>query len=576
MVCDGSFQLDVAVIGPVCTSSCSYVVQVDDDVPPEITCPPDVSVECIDDVPDPDANAVSASDNCGPFSVSWEGDTPVGDCPTIISRVYKATDECDNMSTCTQTITVNDTTPPVITCPADATYECDSVPSSFGDATATDNCDVDVDIDLVETTTPGACAQEYTITRVFTATDDCGNTDDCTQVISVVDTTPPVITCPVDVTIDCTESVPAADFAGGSASDNCSVPTVTHEGDVSAGDCPEIITRTYRATDECGNWAECTQTITIVDETPPVITCPADVTLECDQPIPPPDTSSVSTSDDCHDVTVTHEGDVSDGQTCPETITRTYRATDECGNWAECVQYIVIDDTTAPTVSCNSTNVEVACGEPYEFTATGSDNCDANPVVACTFVSTNPGATSIQDLGNGHYIVTLSATAVVTVTCTATDDCGNESDPCSFTISATCNQACSPGYWRQSQHFDEWCLAGFQPVDNYCGAGPATLFADAFNLTDFSSAEIPASFDETTLTLLEAVNMSGGDFAQSLFLGSAALLNAAHPSVGAGAGVTQVQQVMQDAFDGTISFAQAKIYFAGLIAQEDDGGCPLN
>ena len=38
----------------------------------------------------------------------------------------------------------------------------------------------------------GACAGDYTITRMFTATDDCGNATTATQTITIVDTTAPV------------------------------------------------------------------------------------------------------------------------------------------------------------------------------------------------------------------------------------------------------------------------------------------------------------------------------------------------------------------------------------------------
>ncbi|HMD00827.1 MAG TPA: HYR domain-containing protein, partial [Ferruginibacter sp.] len=44
------------------------------------------------------------------------------------------------------------------------------------------------------------------------------------------------------------------------------------------------ITRTYKATDACGNSATCTQTITVLDNTPPVITCPANITANVATP----------------------------------------------------------------------------------------------------------------------------------------------------------------------------------------------------------------------------------------------------------------------------------------------------
>jgi hypothetical protein len=42
-----------------------------------------------------------------------------------------------------------------------------------------------------------------------------------------------------------------------------------------------LITRTWRATDVAGNYSECVQTITVQDVTNPIITCPGDVTVNC-------------------------------------------------------------------------------------------------------------------------------------------------------------------------------------------------------------------------------------------------------------------------------------------------------
>ena len=49
----------------------------------------------------------------------------------------------------------------------------------------------------------GGCEDEYTLTRTWTAEDNCGNTSSCSQVITVEDNTAPVITCPVDETVEC-------------------------------------------------------------------------------------------------------------------------------------------------------------------------------------------------------------------------------------------------------------------------------------------------------------------------------------------------------------------------------------
>ena len=89
-----------------------------------------------------------------------------------------------------------DILPPTITCPEDQTIECDEStdPSNTGMATATDLCDLSPTVTYSDAVTPpGACPEEKTITRTWTATDASGNSSYCVQIVQVVDTTPPVI-----------------------------------------------------------------------------------------------------------------------------------------------------------------------------------------------------------------------------------------------------------------------------------------------------------------------------------------------------------------------------------------------
>jgi hypothetical protein len=104
--------------------------------------------------------------------------------------------------------------------------------------------------------------QEYTITRTWLATDDCGNSTTCSQVITVDDSTPPTITdCPDNITIECDESTLPGNTGMATATDNCDgMPTVTYS-DVTAASqtCVQeyTITRTWLATDDCGNRTTC-------------------------------------------------------------------------------------------------------------------------------------------------------------------------------------------------------------------------------------------------------------------------------------------------------------------------------
>ncbi|PHR49279.1 MAG: hypothetical protein COA32_04305, partial [Fluviicola sp.] len=175
--------------------------------------------------------------------------------------------------------------------------------------------------------------------------------------------TNPILTinCPGALTAVCDISEqPAygsfADFqtAGGSASTtagaNILPGTFALVSEISDGNtCPEVVTRTYQIEDDCGNIETCTQTITIDDNINPTGTAPADVTVQCVGNVPAANIADITDeADNCTAPTVTHVGDVSDGNTCPEVITRTYRIEDACGNFIEVDQLITIDDNINP------------------------------------------------------------------------------------------------------------------------------------------------------------------------------------------------------------------------------------
>ncbi len=78
--------------------------------------------------------------------------------------------------------------------------------------------------------------------------------------ITVQDTTAPIIICPADITIDCTELLDPLEntkLGNATATDNCGIPTITY---TDAGTCN--VTRTWTATDSCGNIDSCAQEIT--------------------------------------------------------------------------------------------------------------------------------------------------------------------------------------------------------------------------------------------------------------------------------------------------------------------------
>ncbi|MEM1000766.1 MAG: HYR domain-containing protein, partial [Bacteroidota bacterium] len=221
-----------------------------------------------------------------------------------ITRTFSATDNCGFTSTCDQTITVIDNTPPTINCPSNITVSND--PGQCGaavafNATGSDGCG---NVTISYSQPSGSVFPVGTTTVTATATDDCNNTTSCTFDVTVNDTEDPTIMCPADVTVSCITDLPAPDPSSATANDNCPGVTVAFLSDsqsngTGCGSSPLVVTRTYQATDGSGNTATCTQTITVVDSVPPVITCPADVTVECGMSTDPSATGTATATDDC-------------------------------------------------------------------------------------------------------------------------------------------------------------------------------------------------------------------------------------------------------------------------------------
>ena len=245
------------------TNQCSFNVTVQDNTAPTVTCPPDVTVECGQSTAPGATGQATAIDSCDQNPTVSFTDSVSGACPKIITRTWKATDATGNQSTCTQTITVQDTTAPIISCPPDKQLQCgdSTAPANTGSATATDSCGGPVTITFTDNLTAANCTGQPGITRIWKATDACGNAATCSQQITFVDTTPPVLSgCPSDQTILSTDPVPPP--ATVTAADNCSGSVPVTFNQTTNGN---PITRTWTATDGCGNSVSCTQTITKVD-----------------------------------------------------------------------------------------------------------------------------------------------------------------------------------------------------------------------------------------------------------------------------------------------------------------------
>ncbi|NND08887.1 MAG: T9SS type A sorting domain-containing protein [Saprospiraceae bacterium] len=403
--------------------SCTQSIVIDDNTPPTLNCPNDVNVSCFGQVPAPyqslsafENDQGQATDNCAIDGNSFVlvEEIQTGICPTAITREYRINDLCGNPGTCIQTITVDDNEGPTLTCPANQNLSCrgevpDPVTSYaaflIAGGSAMDNCGIDestfrVDPDEIMGTCP------TTISRTYYLQDSCQNEGSCTQTFTIFDQDPPTINCPLLGPFDCLAAVPppypnylSFTAAGGSSSDNCGIVASTFtllSESGPTGSCPMTIIRTYTISDSCSNQITCTQTITIDDNTLPIINCPSGGVVACSGNLGAPYSDLAAflaaggtVSDNCGiDATTFALDDQVSSGSCPTTITRTYGISDTCGNRSRCIQTLMVSDQTPPSLTCPGPlsfecveDVPTAFVDYNAFVNAGgsaSDNCGLN------------------------------------------------------------------------------------------------------------------------------------------------------------------------------------------------------
>jgi hypothetical protein len=273
--------------------------------------------------------------------------------------------------------------------------------------TATDDCGA------VLTGTPDVTFPITTSgTTIVTWTFDNGTASTTqTQNVIISDVTAPVADL---MTLSDVNDVCSATPAAPTATDNCS-GTVTGTPDVTfpiTAQGTTVVTWTY--TDGSGNTSTQMQNVILTDVDAPTASNLDSVFVECIGDVPAPNVADVTdAADNCTPI-VTHVSDVSDGLTCPETITRTYNVADEAGNNIDVTQIITVEDITAPTAS-NPLPLSVQCVGDIPAPNVGwvtdeADNCTAAPTV-----------TWVSDVSDG-----MSCPETITRTFSVTDDCGNE------------------------------------------------------------------------------------------------------------------------------------------------------
>ena len=365
------------------------------------------------------------------------GGTSIGSGPTITTTVTKtttyyvraeSTGACSATSCASLLVAIVDKPPVVTFTPPALTVECKQgkdYTTLFGTPQFSHlpYTNMPLTVTFADLSAVNGCDQ--TLTRTWTATDQCGFSTTASQTITISDKSAPIFTTPkpADITVNC-DAIPAAITLD--AVDSCygaMTITAVETRQAIAGACASNyqLLRTWTATDPCGNTATLVQTITVKELTPPVFTTtpPADIAVDCGN-VPPAVTLTATEFCTGTLITATSSDQRQDigGGNCTYRIVRTWVATDACGNSSNVTQNITVQDTTRPVfVVPPPADVQVNCdaipAPPTNVSAT--DNCGSVKI----------SRTQIQEAVDIPGV--CGAFRLVRIW-TATDECGNSNE----------------------------------------------------------------------------------------------------------------------------------------------------
>jgi gliding motility-associated-like protein len=452
------------------TGICQFNVQVIDTIPPSLECPEDVIVFIPDGQTSTvinDIAPVGVDDNCGILSVSYfltgatSGNGQNDASGTVFNLGvtvvnYAVNDTEGNFVNCSFLVTVNPEINYELDCPSNVlAYSgadtCGTVVENIGLVVLNDSGNLsDTMYTLSAPTNISGTGDasgnffELSVTTVsYTVMDIFGNTGSCIFDVVVIDTISPEIVCPPDLTIfadgDC-EAVATWDPAV--ATDNCGI--FTESCDFNSGDSFPLGTTTVTctATDDSGNTANCSFTVTVLDTVPPVISCPADLTVNTDAGLCSAVVNNIGLTfdDNCSLDTVFYQisgatlasggGDASGTNFFLGTSTVSYTAIDASGNESTCSFTVTVEDTELPEIECPSdTMISTQIGQITVQAILPPDAVGDNCGVA-SYGYTLSGTTTGSGSGDVNEVFNIGVTVV---TYTVTDNAGN-TNTCSFEV----------------------------------------------------------------------------------------------------------------------------------------------
>ncbi|MBK6997281.1 MAG: HYR domain-containing protein [Lewinellaceae bacterium] len=255
------------------TATCSFTVTVNDTQPPSLTCPPNAVYEN-----DPGLCGATktyplpiALDNCSisgpPVLISGLASGsffPVG----TTTNTWRVADLSNTTATCSFTIKVNDVEKPKITCKPDILRGndfgyCQAKIQNLGQPVFSDNCAISGLSNNAPITFPVGST-----TVLWIISDHSGNTNSCTQNVTIEDREPPVVTCPANIQVKTDEGdcVATIGFIA-KAKDNCGVQALAYDIAPFSQFNIGLTNVQATATDAAGNSVHCVFQISVTTRT---------------------------------------------------------------------------------------------------------------------------------------------------------------------------------------------------------------------------------------------------------------------------------------------------------------------
>lgn len=409
--------------------------------------------------------------------VNYSGVTSIVDLPIGLTLLqYTVEDACGNVSSCTAMVNIIDTETPVPVCDEITVISLDQNGSArlFAktiDDGSHDNCtDLTYSIRRMSNYCSGTaptldhyngnvyheyvdfCCNDQSVPNQqveLLVSDQSGNKNVCMANIEIQNKTVPIITCPINTTVDCSDDTSISAHGSATFEAGCDIYYITQLPDnISEYSCGEKrIARTWQVKTNIGNTtvASCTQYIDVKNLTPfdlNTVTFPTDVVLvnKCNTPgdFGPnnPSTGGYPTYDKvgCSQVAISFNDQVFDvvEDACFK-ILRKWTVIDWCtfdeddeDSYVTHTQVIKIIDTEKPTPVCQTKEffVDQNCQSTVSFEGEGSDTCTPKNELEFSWILTDSAGDKIKS-GSSKYVNSILNLGEYKVEWTLEDKCGN-------------------------------------------------------------------------------------------------------------------------------------------------------